>query len=104
MGLLFERIKYTILSLLLFSHSVVSDSLATPWTVVHQAPLSMGFPRPEYWSGLPFPSLGYLPGSVLHWQADSLSLTHQGSFVLLQRPHNTGSQLLDKEVIGLSDF
>ena len=30
-------------------------------TVVHQAPLSMGFSRQEYWSGLPFPSLGYLP-------------------------------------------
>ena len=28
----------------------------TPWTVAHQAPLSMGFSRPEYWSGLPFPS------------------------------------------------
>ena len=33
----------------------------TPWTVAHQAPLSMGFPRQEYWSGLPFPSPGYLP-------------------------------------------
>ena len=29
----------------------------TPWTVALQAPLSMGFPRQEYWSGLPFPSL-----------------------------------------------
>ena len=29
----------------------------TPWTVAHQAPLSMGFPRQEHWSGLPFPSL-----------------------------------------------
>jgi len=29
---------------------------ATPWTVTHQAPLSMGFSRQEYWSGLPFPS------------------------------------------------
>ena len=29
---------------------------ATPWTVAHQAPLSMGFPRQEYWIGLPFPS------------------------------------------------
>ena len=28
----------------------------TPWTVAHQAPLSMGFSRQEYWSGLPFPS------------------------------------------------
>ena len=34
---------------------------ATPWTVAHQAPLSMGFPRQEHWSGLPFPSLGNLP-------------------------------------------
>ena len=33
----------------------------TPWTVIHQAPLSMGFPRQEYWSGLPFPSPGDLP-------------------------------------------
>ena len=33
---------------------------ATPWTVAHQAPLSMGFPRQEYWSGLPFLSPGDL--------------------------------------------
>ena len=35
--------------------SVVSDSFVTSWTVAHQAPLSMGFSRQEYWSGLPFP-------------------------------------------------
>ena len=34
---------------------------ATPWTVAHQAPLSTGFSRQEYWSGLPFPSPGDLP-------------------------------------------
>ena len=34
---------------------------ATPWTVVHQAPLSMGFSRQEYWNGWPFPSPGDLP-------------------------------------------
>ena len=51
------------------SCSVVSDS-ATPWTVAHQAPLSMGFSRQEYWSGLLFPSPGDLsnprvePGSL----------------------------------------
>ena len=33
----------------------------TPWTVAHQAPPSMEFSRQEYWSGLPFPSLGNLP-------------------------------------------
>ena len=34
---------------------------ATPWTVAHNAPLSMGFSRQEYWSGLPFPSPEDLP-------------------------------------------
>ena len=34
---------------------------ATLWTVTHQAPLAMGFPRQEYWSGLPFPPPGDLP-------------------------------------------
>ena len=34
---------------------------ATPWTVAYQAPPFMGFSRQEYWSGLPFPSLGDLP-------------------------------------------
>ena len=47
--------------LLLFSSSVVSDSFVTTWTIAHQAPLSMGFPRQEYWSMLPFPSPGDLP-------------------------------------------
>ena len=35
--------------------------IATPWTVAHQAPLSMRFSRQEHWSGLPFPSPGDLP-------------------------------------------
>ena len=34
---------------------------ATPWTVAHEAPPSMGFSKQEYWSGLPLPSSGYLP-------------------------------------------
>ena len=42
------------------SGSVVSDS-ANPWTVAHQAPLSMEFSRQEYWSGLSFSSPGNLP-------------------------------------------
>ena len=50
---------------------------ATPWTVAHQAPLSMGFSRQEYWSGLPFPSPGDLPDPGVKTrspvlQADSL--------------------------------
>jgi len=37
------------------------STLATPWTVACQAPLSMGFSSQEYWSGLPFPFPGDLP-------------------------------------------
>ena len=60
---------------------------ATPWTVARQAPLSMGFLRQEYWSGLPCPPLGdhlnpgiepASPGSPA-LQADSLPLSHHGS-------------------------
>ena len=39
----------------------MSDSFVTLWTVALQAPLSMAFPRQEYWSGLPFPPPGDLP-------------------------------------------
>ena len=46
---------------LLFSLSAMSDSFATLWTVVHQVLLSMGFPRQEYWNGLPYPPPGDLP-------------------------------------------
>ena len=52
-------------------------TLATPWTLACQAPLSMGFYRQEYWSGLPFPSPGDLPNPGIKprspaLQADSL--------------------------------
>ena len=45
----------------MLSSSVLSDSYETTWTVARQAPLSMGFPRQEYWSVLPFLSSGNLP-------------------------------------------
>ena len=49
----------------------------TPWTVAHKVPLSMGFSRQDYWSGLPFPSPGDLPDPGIEpmtpaLQADSL--------------------------------
>ena len=64
-------------------HSVVHDS-ATPWTVVHQPPLSMGFSRQECWSRLPFPPPGDLPDPGIEFkspalQVDSLPLSHVGS-------------------------
>jgi len=56
----------------------------TVWTVARQGPLSMGFSRQEYWSGLPFPSLGDLPDPETEhtsptWQADSLPLSQLGA-------------------------
>ena len=59
---------------------------ATSWTAC-QAPLSMGFFRQEYWNGLPFPPVSDLPhlgvepmssAGLLHWQAGSWPLSHQG--------------------------
>ena len=45
---------------------------ATSWTVAHQAPPSMGFSRQEYWSGLPFPSPGDLPGPGIEPRSPAL--------------------------------
>ena len=60
----------------------MSDTFMTPWTVAVQAPLSMGFSKQEYWSGLPCPPPGDLPDPgiepcllcLLHRQAASLPL------------------------------
>ena len=51
----------------------MSDSFVTPWTVAHQAPLSMGFPRQEYWSGVPLPSPGDLPDPGLQPESPVLA-------------------------------
>ena len=67
------------LSLSLFLSLVPKSclTLATPWTVACQAPLSVGFSRQEYWSRLPFPSPGDFPNPGIETgspavQADSL--------------------------------
>ena len=58
---------------------------ATSWTVVHQAPPSIGSSRQEYWSGLPFPSPGDLPDPGIEprspaFQADALTSEPPGNF------------------------
>ena len=64
--------------------SGISDS-ATPWTVAHQAPLSMGFSRQEHWSGSPCPPWGDLPNPETEPTSPSLAgrffypLCHLGS-------------------------
>ena len=62
--------------------SIVSDS-AIPWTEAHQAPLSMGFSRQQYWSGVPFPFPEVLPNTGIEprspaLQADTLSSESPG--------------------------
>ena len=63
---------------------------ATPWTVAHQAPPSMGFSRQEYWSGLPFLSPGDLPDPGIKprspaFQADALTSEPPGKPQSLKR-------------------
>ena len=54
----------------------------TPWTVAHQAPLSMGFSRQEYWSGLPFPS----PGDISDPRTEPVSPGLAGRFFTTEPP------------------
>jgi len=77
----------------------MSNSFATPWAIAHQAPLSMGFPRQEYWSGLSFPSPWDLPDPRIEptssaWQEDSLPLS----------PINTGTDCISEQFCDFEDF
>ena len=80
---------------------ILVNYFVAPWPAAHEARLRMGYPRQEYWSGLLFPSPGDLPRDgwntcpgmepmSLHWQADSLPLSHQGSPIKEYTEHNKG--------------
>jgi len=66
----------------MLSCSVVSDFFVTPWTIAHQAPLSMGFSRQEYWSRLPFPP----PGDLSDSEIELVSLALAGGFFTTEQP------------------
>ena len=72
----------------------------TPWTVAHQAPLSVGFPRQDYWSGLPFPPPGIKPESPVSpaLQADSLPAEP------LEKPHLFVNLLFPPSLSSFSPF
>ena len=85
---------------------------ATPWTVTRQAPLSMGFPREEYWSGLLNPPPGMFPTQglnphlfcLLRWQSDSLLLVPPGNpRVALNNTNVSYSSGGQKSEMGLQD-
>ena len=75
-----------ILCCAVLSHFSCVRLFATPWAVARQAPLSVGFSRQEYWSGLPYLPPGSLPNpglklhllSLLHWQVVSWPLASPG--------------------------
>ena len=65
---------------------------ATPWTVAHQAPPSMGFYRQKYWSGLPFPSPGDLPDPGIEPRSRT-----QGISIILGNIKDTSMNKTDKD-------
>ena len=71
--------KWTVVAVELLSHVWL---FVTPWTVVCQVPLPMGFPRQEYWSGVPFPPPGDLPNSGI----EPLSPALAGRFFTTEPP------------------
>ena len=83
----YARVCVRVRALSHFSHVQL---FAILWTVTHQAPLSMGFSRQDYWSGLPCPPPGELLNPRIEFaspvspalQVDSSPLTHQGSALL----------------------
>ena len=68
-----------------FSPQVLPYSFVTPWTVAHLAPLSMGFPRQEHWSGLPFSS----PGDLSDPGIEPVSPALAGGFFIAEPPGKT---------------
>ena len=82
--ILFLSTCHTLSSIIgwLFSHLIVSHSFVTLWTIAHQAPLSMKFPRQEYQSKLPFPS----PRDIPNVEIKPTSPTLAGGFSTAEPP------------------
>ena len=76
MNSIIMTMRETLITTFALSHFSRVQLFATPWTVVHQAFLSMGFSRQEYWRGLPFPPPGDLPDPA----SPAMSLVLLGGF------------------------
>ena len=70
----------------------MSDTSATLWTIAQKPPLSMGFPRQEYWSGLPFPTPGDLPDPEMEPTSPALA----GGFSTTEPPGKPGTCVAGK--------
>ena len=71
---------YSLLPTLVVCVLTCVQLFVTPWTRAHQAPLSMGFPRQEYWSGFPFPTSWDLPDPGIEPTSLSSPTLASGSF------------------------
>ena len=91
-GLLVVKLMY------MLSHLSRVQLFAIPWTVACQAPLSMGFPRQEYWNGLPFPSPGALPDPEMEPASPALA----GGFSITERPGKPIVKLIQRHYLSLS--
>ena len=81
------------------AQSLIMFHSVTPWTVAHQAPLSMGFPRQEYWSGLPFPTSGDLPNPGIE-PMSLVSPALAGRFSTIAPPGSPSSRWYLKVISG----
>ena len=70
-----------------------NDSV-TPWTVAHEAPLSMGLPRQEYWSGLSFPS----PGDLLDPRIEPVPPALASKFFTAEPPGKPKPKLAEDDI------
>ena len=73
----------------------------TPWSIAYQAPLSIEFPRKEYWRGLPSPPPGYLPDPGIKWTYIIIKL-HKVSDKEQYQPEKR--DILCTEITLMSDF
>ena len=86
--------KHCSKQIVVFSHSVVSDSFESPWTVVHEAPSVHVISGQEYWSGLPFPS----PGDLYNPGIDRRSPGLAGGFFTTEPPGKTSKQINSNQI------
>ena len=73
------------------------DSFSTPRTVDHQAPLSMGFPRQEYWSRLPVPP----PGDLSDPGTKPISHALPGGFFTTEPPGKPNKAIISTEIVSV---
>ena len=102
-----SRIRVASLTVCVLSNSVMSELFATPWTVAHQAPLSLGFSRQECWSELPFPSPEDFPDPWIELRSPALqadSLPSQPSEKLISVIISFQNSLLFSPINTINDY